>query len=191
MRAIAFVSAAFLLLAGAAYAQTWTHYVNREQRFTVNFPGQPTEQNVTYTTARGTRLPAKLFVVQQGASRYAVTVVDYSSATAEEGDAIAHAASLSRKGRVLYDEEYSVAGIPGHSLSTIAEDGRRALIAVNFHDHRLYIVDGSVPAGAAPPTQFHQSIVVIGADGNRIDLRVGFDPLAGDESFEPLPPPPP
>ena len=49
---------------------------------------------------------------------------------------------------------------------------------MNFHDHRLYIVEGSVPDGEAPPVQFQQSIVVIGADGNRIDLRIGFDPLA-------------
>ena len=178
MRAATVLCAGLLLLSGAASAQTWTHYVNRDYRFTINFPGQPATEDVPYTTARGTRLPAKLFVVRQPDRRYAVTVVDYARAAAEEDTAIAHAASLLRKGRVVYDEPYTLAGIPGHSMSTVAADGSRTLVAVNFHDHRLYIVEGTVPDGVAPPVQFQQSIVVIGADGNRIDLRVGFDPLA-------------
>jgi hypothetical protein len=183
MRAAA-VFLTVLLFSGAAAAQTWTHYVNRDYRFTINFPGQPAIQDAPFTTARGTRLPAKLFLVQNAAGRYAVTVVDYSRAPAEEEGAIAHAASLLRKGRVVYDEPYTLAGIPGHSMSTVAEDGSRTLGAVNFHDHRLYIVEGTVPAGAAPPVQFQQSIVVIRADGQRRDLRENFDPLAPP----PLPP---
>jgi hypothetical protein len=190
MRLFATVAAALVLTAGAAAAQTWTHYVNRDWRFTINFPGTPMEEDVRFTTARGTALPARRFTVVDGASRYTVTVADFRSAPDEVKGAVAHGASILRAhGRPVYDEPYSLAGVCGHSLSTVAEDGSRSLSAVNLHDFKLYLVEGIVPRGKAPPVQFQQSIVIIGADGNRIDLRVGFDPLA--PSVFPPPPTPP
>ena len=190
MRALALAATALIAFTGAAFAQNWELYVNRDWRFTINFPGKPQEEDITFTTARGTQLPARRFSVVNGASRYIVTVVDFARAPGEVKGAIAHGASLLRAhGMPVYDEPYSLAGVCGHSLSTVAEDGSRSLSAVNMHDLKLYLVEGIVPRRAPPPVQFQQSIVILGADGNRIDLRVGFDPLA--PSVFPPPPTPP
>ena len=50
-----------LFFTGAAYSQEWSEYVNRENFFTVNFPGEPTMTQVPYKTAKGTNLTARVF----------------------------------------------------------------------------------------------------------------------------------
>ena len=80
-------------LSSTAFAQVWDEYVNRENFFQVNLPGEPTETQVPYRTVKGTNLTANVFTatapkgsVTEGT--YKVTVVDYSSAQNELGDAM-------------------------------------------------------------------------------------------------------
>lgn len=75
MRAAA-LFVAILVLPGAASAQ-WTEYVNREDGFRVDFPGQPTATQTTVRSEYGSDLPARVYTVVRGAERYTVTVVDY------------------------------------------------------------------------------------------------------------------
>ena len=49
-----------------------------EDRFTVNFPGQPTVTQTTYTSQFGAELSARVYNATLGAGRYTLTVVDYS-----------------------------------------------------------------------------------------------------------------
>ena len=62
MRFISLIPAVVaLFVSGAASAQTWAEYVNREDFFTVNMPGDPTVETITYKTPKGTSLPAHVY----------------------------------------------------------------------------------------------------------------------------------
>ena len=51
MRLLPLVSAAVvLLMSGPAFAQEWIEYASQEDFFTVNFPSEPTVQEITYPT---------------------------------------------------------------------------------------------------------------------------------------------
>jgi hypothetical protein len=79
MRVSPFVAAALLLtLSVPASAQDWVEYVNREDRFTGNFPSQPRITQTTYMSQYGAELPARVYSAERGKSRFSLTVVDYS-----------------------------------------------------------------------------------------------------------------
>jgi hypothetical protein len=79
MRVSPFVAAALLLaLTVPASAQDWVEYVNREDRFTGNFPSQPKITQTTYLSQYGAELPARVYSAERGKSKYSLTVVDYS-----------------------------------------------------------------------------------------------------------------
>lgn len=79
MRVIPVLCTSLLLsVSGSLFAQGWTEFASREDRFTCNFPGQPKVTQTTYKSERGADLPARVYSVTQGQSQYSVTVVDYS-----------------------------------------------------------------------------------------------------------------
>src|SRR4029453_11157363 len=85
-----------LFLSTAASAQVWEEYVNRDNFFQVNMPGEPTMTEVPYRTAKGTNLTARVLPATAHpnsitAGTYRVPVVDCSSAQGELGDAIEQA----------------------------------------------------------------------------------------------------
>src|SRR5258708_39251722 len=100
---------AALFISGAAFAQARDAYVNRENYFTVNFPGDPTVTEVPYKTVKGTNLTARIFTAAAPAGSiqagtYRVTVIDYTNAKGELADAIEQARrSVLAKGRSKYD----------------------------------------------------------------------------------------
>lgn len=78
MRLIRAVAAVFILsIPGAAFAQEWTEFASREDRFTSNFPGQPKVIETTWTSEYGAVLPSRVYSAEVGPSRYSMTVVDY------------------------------------------------------------------------------------------------------------------
>jgi len=79
MRFSTLVAAALLLsFSVPASAQEWVDFVSKEDRFTANFPGQPTVTQTTYMSQYGAELPARVYSATKGKSRYSMTVVDYS-----------------------------------------------------------------------------------------------------------------
>ena len=62
-----------------AFAQEWTEFVSREDRFTTNFPGQPRVTETIYKSQFGADLPARVYSASLGDSRYSMTVVDYGN----------------------------------------------------------------------------------------------------------------
>ena len=81
MRLITVVAAASILsIAAPGLAQEWTEYANLEDRFTCNFPGQPTVTETTWLSEFGADLPARAYTAEVGPSRYTVTVADYNHA---------------------------------------------------------------------------------------------------------------
>ena len=78
MRVISWIAAALVLsLAAPAFAQEWDEHVFVEDRFKVNFPGQPKVETTTWTSQYRYPLPARVYSASKGAERYSATVVDY------------------------------------------------------------------------------------------------------------------
>ena len=62
MRRLGFIAAAVVMcVSSAVYAQAWSEYINRQEFFTVNFPGDPMVKEIPYKTEKGTNLKAKVF----------------------------------------------------------------------------------------------------------------------------------
>jgi hypothetical protein len=66
-----------LLISGSAYAQEWTEFVSREDRFTTNFPGPPQVKESTYRSQFGADLPSRVYGATLGESQFSITVVEY------------------------------------------------------------------------------------------------------------------
>lgn len=56
----------------------WEEIVSQEERFMTVFPGHPTIQETTWFSQFGAVLPARVYSMRKGQSRYSVTVVDYN-----------------------------------------------------------------------------------------------------------------
>lgn len=176
MRAAIFVASAVVLgLSGVAAAQTWTSYANREYRVAIDFPGQPVEKDIAYKTKSGATVPARQFSVERGTNRYLLTVAVFPSGPGADEQEVEHAAALLRaRGavRVAAADAYDP-GVPGRQLSIVEKGGRELLAVIYMYDHRLYIAEGSVAAGASAPVQFQQSMTILDAKGEQLDLDDG------------------
>lgn len=69
---------AMLSVSGPAVAQQWAEYVNTQDGFKVNFPGQPTVTETTWQSQLDYVLPARVYSADRGREAYSVTVVDYN-----------------------------------------------------------------------------------------------------------------
>jgi hypothetical protein len=176
------------LLSSAASAQVWEEYVNRENYFQVNFPGEPTEQEIQYKTVKGTTLPARVFTATAPANSvtagtYRVTVVDYTNAQNELGDAIEQARqAILAKGTAKYDGRENLDMHRSWRITVETPTSRilgEILIAAN---NRVYIVEGETPLNLPPPAQFQASIQVLNDEGVRIRTRTEIAAPANEVS---------
>jgi hypothetical protein len=55
-----------VLMAGPAAAQGWVEYTSQQDRFIVNFPGQPAVREIPYPTEFGITLSARVYTVEDG-----------------------------------------------------------------------------------------------------------------------------
>ena len=158
---------------GTAAAQTSPpYYINREHRFAVIFPGQPMARDITYATSSGAPIPARQFYIEAGGEQFLVTVVHFETGEAVDNQAVDHAAEqLRRKGEVRFQfaEEYDP-GLPGRQLNIFEPNGRQLRASVYMWDHRLYITEASGAPGSSDGLQFEQSIMLLDADGNELNL---------------------
>jgi len=175
MRFVSLIPAALaLFFANAAYAQAWEEYVNRQEFFTVNFPGEPAMQQVPYATAKGTKLTARVFTAKADpnsilAGTYSMTVVDYASAPTALRTAIEEAAKAARaKGTAKYDEPGNVDRIHTQRMTIETADKRRILSEILVHGTRLYIVTADTSVDVPPPAQFQASVQILDETGARV-----------------------
>lgn len=196
MRVIA-ATALSLLLAGPSFAQDWVSYTSRTDFFAVNFPREPRVQEITYRTEYDIDLPARVYSHVEGASRYSLTVVDYSNVEKLHADrakacqeklgnvdacnpqfqsrtdlrgAIVYATwgFLQRDAKVTHFTYTYADLVEGHQLQLTNKDGSRTFAAIHMHENRLYILEGTVPENAPPPGLFQQSLQFLDKDGNKI-----------------------
>ena len=192
------ITIAILLHAAALQAQAWVEYTDLDDRFLVNFPGEPQLSTGVYTSELGAQLPTRTYAVERGASRYSLTVVDYTQAKRiwearcaelthecdglepgiEVRGSIAFAAWNYRKnarGEITYDAYAQVDGVPGHHLQITNSDGSRTFVAIHLHARRLYLLEGTVPEEAPPPGLFQQSLGILDQHGVRVRYIYGED----------------
>jgi hypothetical protein len=176
--------AACSLFAFPASAQDWIEYLNEEEMFGINMPGQPAVEEITYESEYRATLPGKVFTASDGRVDYKVTVVDYEPTTIE-GEralwdfygAVATAAMRirARGGEILQDGWAQVDRIAGHQLTIGNDDGTMSWYQIHTHGSRLYIAEATAPAGSTPPINFQQSLIILDEEGEVVrydrDLR--------------------
>lgn len=202
MRLIPLMPAALLLLmSGPSFARDWMEYASRADFFSVNFPGEPTVRDITYTTEYQITVPGRVYSYVDGPNRYSVTVVDYSDAekihterakrcqdAGGDGDlcnnpgrgdvrgAIVYATFgfLQRNAQVTHYANYNADLVEGHRLQLLNPDGSRTFAVIHMHEYRLYILEGTVAPGLPPPALFQQSLGFLDKDGKRIRYETTY-----------------
>lgn len=193
---------ALLLMAAPVPAQEWDLYTSIRDGFKVNFPGQPTITDSTWTSQLNYPLPARVYSVERGRERYSLTVVDYSSIEQQgiersktcppgnencrpnAGSALGDGyAKHDERGAIVYatfkllqrDAKLNFLAwewqdmVEGHLVQlTNTLDKSRTFAWVGMHAHKLYILEGTVPAGYPEPGLFQQSMGWVDKDGNGI-----------------------
>lgn len=188
------LAAVMLLVATTAAAQDWIEYINREERFMINFPGMPEVSETTHISAFEVEYPGKIFSVETPRGNYSVTVIDYTEhvrrhrertngTEANSGStvpimdvraSVAHAANMyrTRGGEVTYDAWVDVEKVEGHQLQITNPDQSRSFVAIFQNDARLYILEATVPRGYPPPILFQSSVGFLDEQGRRVRYAV-------------------
>jgi hypothetical protein len=206
IRLILMPAALVLLMSGPVVAQEWVEFYSAIDLFKINMPGKPTVEEIKYASYYGNIYPGRVYRLEEGPNRYSVTVVDYGNVqklhqerltncqkypnlcnnpwVGERRGAIDYAVRsfLQRDARVT-DYAYSnVDRIEGRRIQLTNADRSRTFAAIHMHDNRLYILEGTVPAGAPVPGLFQQSLGFLDKDG----IRVRYEAAYSNE----YPPPP-
>jgi hypothetical protein len=186
-----FSVAVILAFASPLLAQEWVEFTNKLDRFTVNFPGEPKVQEITWPSEYGAVFPGRVYATAQGPSRYSVTVIDYTEAErihaerpnrndAELGGqywqvdvqaSIAYAATKFRQRegvKVTFDAYHYIDLISGHQLQLTNPDQSRTFAGIYLHENRLYILEATVAAKAPPPGLFQQSLGFLDEAGKNV-----------------------
>ena len=172
-----------------ATAQDWQTFVDRDQFFAVNIPGEPEIADVLYNSEWGGKLPARIYSLTANDVDYRITVVNYGTDETSyvqvddhtDDDfpwlydfrgSIAYAAHNIRKrgGKVTFDAWHHIEMVEGHQLHITHEDKSRTYASMYLYKDvgRLYILEAKAPAGALPQGLFQQSLNFLDEKGNRV-----------------------
>jgi hypothetical protein len=197
MRVMRLIPAVFIatLFATSAYAQEWIDYTSKEDRFTVNMPGQPKVDSIMWESEYGLVFPGRVHTAVRngfaGPEKYTITAIDYSDAETRyaakphppsfrqaeywmmdiQGSIQYAATKLYRFKpgvKVTHDAWHYIDLVEGHQLNLTNPDGTRTFVAIYLHENRLYILDGTVPAKGPEPGLFTQSLSFLDAEGKRV-----------------------
>ena len=192
MRPIHIISAVLaLFLSAPAFGQSFDDYESRQDRFTLNAPGQPEIREITWPSEYGMEFPGRVYTFRRGTELYTVTVIDYNDAERRYAAlerppsftqaiywqiditaSIQYAATKLYRQRpgatVTYDAYHYIDLVSGQQLNLTNKDGSRTFASIYLHENRLYILDGTVPATAPEPGLFTQSMSFLDAVGNRV-----------------------
>ena len=184
MRVGRMVAAVVVLSASTLSAQTpatpeWTEFVEKTERFSINFPGRPTVRETMYPPQRGQPVPARIFTVDEGPRRYSVTVVNLATIR-EPSDikgSVAWEAWNFRKrgGEISYDAYAQVDRIEGHQLHITNRDKTVSFVGIYVHARRLYILEARVPPDSPGAIHFQQSLFILDEEGKRIRYDLDAD----------------
>ena len=198
MRLMPLISSALILvLSGTSFAQEWHEFSSLEDRFSINFPGQPTVTETTWVSQFSAILPARVYSGTQGSGRYSITVVDYNPIErllTERGrtlpalDLAVHAYGIGYwktdvRSAVVYaaskylERDAKITSMLSNFSDLVAgmfvqltnnADQSRTYSSIYMHDYRLFITEATVPRGYPPPLMFQQSLGWLDESGARI-----------------------
>jgi hypothetical protein len=197
MRLLLVAVTLILFVSAPCFAQDWIEFSNQGDFFAVNFPAEPKIKEVSYTTDYNVTLPAHVYTADEGKSHYAVTVVDYTVAEAKhaelvkkckaaggDGDFCNERSATDIRGAIVFATwnliqkdpsakmthfVYTQADrVEGHELHLTHRDGSRTYASIFMHENRLYILEGTVPAGDPEPLLFNQSMTFLDKQGKSI-----------------------
>lgn len=176
LRFILLLSVTMMLTAQTAAAQDWGEYVSSEERFGINFPGEPEIAEQTFETGSGLTFPAKVFRASDSAGSYSVTVVRFGDVSDDVRENLiddAADALRARNGDITYDEVAVYDGMDTQMIQITNTDGTKSYIAVLQPPEpsgldRLYIAEGRVAGNMPVPGHFQQSLFVVDPNGDRI-----------------------
>jgi len=179
-----------------ANAQDWHRFVDGDEFFAINIPGEPKVAEVLYSSEWGGNLPAKIYSLTANNVDYRITVVNYG--TDEKSyvrvddhtdddfpwlydfrGSIAYAAHNIRKrgGEVTFDAWHHIEMVEGHQLQITHEDDSRTYASIYLYEDtgRLYILEAKAPGGALPQGLFQQSLSFLDEEGKRVRYRLNPD----------------
>lgn len=171
MKTMVAMLTAALLLPVAAFAQEWKTYPYPDPGFAIQFPAPPMLDQGTLKTAAGTSLPMTRYSLRQDRIIYTLTVVDYSSAKADEKSTIAETEkSFAASGKVTVAIDARVNRSFGRELSVTGSDASRSAVAIFFVNQHLYTLVGqALPPNAIEKSgdaiRFQESLQFIGDNG--------------------------
>ena len=183
-----FPAVAALFISGAASAQSWDAYINRENFFSVNLPDDPVVTEQPYRTAKGTELTAHVFTAKAPsgsilAGTYTVTVVDYTNAKDELDMAVDQAAdAIKAKGTVKYDGLNNVDLHLTRRLTVETQTSRILAEILMAANDRLYITEAETTLDAPPAANFQASLQILDENGVRIRARTSLGVPEGEVS---------
>jgi hypothetical protein len=164
------VLAAWLMPVVAA-TQEWTVYPYPDAGFAIQFPAPPTVEKSTFRTAAGVSLPMTRYAVHQDRSVYTLSVVDFSSTSADATSTIAETEkSFGLSGKVTVAIDARVNRAYGRELSISGTDASRSAVAIFFVNRHLYTLVGqSLPPNAIEKSgdaiRFQESLQFTGDGG--------------------------
>ena len=184
-----------LYVAAPSLAQEWIEYSNRGDFFAVNLPSEPKVKDIMYKSEFSIPLPGHVYTAEDEASRYTVTVVDYSEAEKKHAERVKTCKAEGGYADLCNDRSvgdlrgaiifatwnlmkdaakvthfvYTQADrVEGHELHLANGDGSLTFAAIYMHENRLYILEATVPKGSPPPLLFQQSMRFLDKDGKGI-----------------------
>ena len=171
MKAMVAILIAGLLSPVAAVAQEWKAYSYPDPGFAIQFPAAPTVEKSTFKTSAGVSLPMTRYMVRQDRIVYTLSVVDYSTTSADAISTIAETEkSFGASGKVTVAIDARVNRSFGRELSLNATDGSRSAVAIFFVNKHLYTLVGqALPPNAIEKSgdaiRFQESLQFIGDNG--------------------------
>ncbi len=188
---LALVTTVLVSSSALAVAQGWIDYISREDRFSVNVPGQPKVETISWPGEYGPSFPGRVYTADAGGARYSVTVIDYTSTRAihektqkNQADELPIYADLDPVGSIqyaatklyrqragatiTYDAYHYIDLVSGQQLQLTNADGSRTFVGIYLHEGRLYILDATVPLRAPQPGLFQQSLSFLDHNGERV-----------------------
>ena len=68
-----------LVFSFPAFCQEWEMFHDMDDLFSINFPGKPEIEYISYPSEYGAVFPGKIYSASRGSNNFSLTVIDYTN----------------------------------------------------------------------------------------------------------------